>query len=186
MKEKKLIAQDLPTFKDGPALVQFANANPGSVKTNLIYVTEDGEFLFSGTRAVRLDRNFRKLPEAVDIPDAHFEPVDDKAVLYAIARQDQISPEGMLLPQTQPIKSGNTTVIKKRYRYFIVKAGKKFCELASGKSDVELVKGDEVILADYVDGLAELPQVEDPTGYICHTFRSIHYSEIQGYVKHRK
>jgi hypothetical protein len=150
-----------------------------------IWPTQDGNFMFINGNFVRLDHTFRKIVEKLIIPECGFEPITDKAILWKIPRHSQYSPQGFLVPNQYKVSSGNGTqkIDKQRERFFIVKPGKNFSKMTTGTDD-PLVLGDEVILADYVDGLAELPTVQDPTGYILHEFISLHYTEIQGYVRH--
>jgi hypothetical protein len=152
-----------------------------------IFETGDGKFICINGKFVRLDRNFSPILTSLSIPECLMEPAAEKVLLFRVRRHDQFSPEGLHLAPTYNVSSGNGTqkLTKHRYRWFIVKVGTNFSKCMTG-TDVPLVFGDEVVLADYVDGLAELPSVQDPTGYVQNDFVCLHYSEIQAYIRSKR
>jgi len=183
MKKEK---ERIPFFKNVTELKQALDDHMIFVNGE-IWSTDDGEFIFINGKFIRLDRNFSPIIENPVIPECGIEPVADKVLLWKVKRHDQFSPEGLHVSASYTVSSGNGTqkITKHRYRWFIVKVGANFSKMLTG-TDQPLVLGDEVVLADYVDGLAELPTVQDPTGYVLYDFTSLHYSEIQSYVRHSK
>lgn len=174
-------------YVDVTALKSVLESKPELFINGEIWPTDDGEFIFINGKFIRLDRNFSPIIESPVIPECGMEPVTDKVLLWKVKRHDQFSPEGLHVSASYVVKSGNGTqqITKHRYRWFIVKVGANFSRMLTG-TDEPLVLGDEVVLADYVDGLAELPTVQDPTEYILYDFTCLHYSEIQSYVRHTK
>lgn len=183
MKEEK--EKRIPFFKNVSELKEALIDDHKLFINGDRWETEDGEFMFINGNFVRLDRSFRPIIESLVIPECGFEPIADKALLWHVNRHQQFTAQGSYVPFSHKVKTANgtQTVEKSRERYFIVKAGKNFSLQVTGEK-APLVLGDEVILADYIDGLAELPRVEDPTGYVLNDFISLHYTEIQGYVRH--
>lgn len=183
MKEKE---KRIPFFKNVTELKEALIDNHIIAINGDKWPTEDGEFIFINSKFIRLDRQFVPVLEGtLVIPECNFEPIADKALLWHVKRHTQFYPDGTFATPTHKVDNANKTakIEKQRERYFIVKAGKNFSLQVTGEKE-PLVLGDEVVLADYVDGLAELPRVEDPTGYILNDFISLHYTEIQGYVRH--
>lgn len=183
--EKEVIQQRKIRFKNAVEMKTFAEHNPGIFINGHIEETDDGSFIHVNNHFIRLDRNFSPIIESLVIPECGMEPVADKVLLWKVRRHDQFSPEGLHVSASYTVSSGNGTqkITKHRYRWFIVKVGANFSRMLTG-TDKPLVLGDEIVLADYVDGLAELPTVQDPTGYVLYDFTCLHYSEIQSYVRH--
>lgn len=181
------MSENQKVFKDVAELKDAFRAMPGNFKTEMMFDTQDGRFMFVKGKFIRLDNNWVYMPQFIEVPEIGFEPTHDRCICYEVERQDQLTAGGTYIPRSQQVASGNgnTKVTKHRTRFFVAKAGETFSRMVTDGKHVFL-PGDEIILADYVNALAEKPVTEDPTGYVVEKFFGVHYSEIQGYVIHNK
>lgn len=155
-----------------------------------IVLLDDGKFYgsFRGNIKEIFERDiFRMTPEM--LPVITYEPHSDRAILIVVDRQKQYYESGLDVPLSREITvqgpKGNQVVRAKRRRFFVVKAGENFSKFATGNS-YRLVRGDEIIIADHLDGLPSFPTIEDPASLIFNECISLHYSEIAGYIPHMK
>lgn len=157
------------------------------------------ELLMDGKK-INLPKDFvfSKLNQTLkSLPEIGFDPHSERVVVIAMDMQDRIFGGTAELPMIAPssvkinVQSavagiGHKEASYRKKRYIIIKASKKFSELASGDPNVVLQRGDEVILAEHLDGLPSAPIVTDPMSYKAIAFQSFHYTEISGYIKHNK
>ena len=187
MKEKEKIELPEFEFNNGAELEKWIRNNAHIDYTGLIAETKDGRFICIKDKAIRLDNKYKPWNmDDLKIPKIGYEPHADRAILHVVSRQDQFTEGGTFQPSSFNVTIRNETKQRSRMRFFVVKAGRVFSEQATGEKSIQLVCGDEVILADHLDGLPHMPVIEDPTGVITNSCASIHYSEIVGYIKHVK
>lgn len=172
--------------RDVEELKEMAEKYPSWFSNGQKIHAEDGRFVFVNGKFLRIDHNFRDYID-LTIPQISYEPHIDRVILARARKQDQFDESGMLMPTTYQVpvqtQRGLEHKSKPFERFFVVKAGKNFSKFVTGEED-GIQKGDEIILADYLKGIAEFPVILDPCGVVASSCISLHYSEVVGFIKH--
>jgi hypothetical protein len=179
--------KEIPKFKNGSEVSEWLKANDHVDYTSLIVDTDDGQWICIRKTAYRVDKHFKTLnPHKIELPVIGYKPHADRAILFIVSRQTQYHDGGggLVVPfHTVKIPNKPDFRYDKR-RYFVVACGSVFTKMATGNTYETIQRGDEVILADHLEGIPYFPTIEDPTGLIVNECISIHYTEIAGYVIH--
>jgi hypothetical protein len=188
-KIKSVAPEECMAIKNVEQLKELYAQKPAVFHNEQILATDDGSFIFINGKFVRLDRNFRIIDmKNVYIPTINMMPAKDRAYIYLLDRQDQFTPEGMLKARSYEVSDRNKKVSKDFYRFIIVRAGGEFSKNVVDPLDPDqspLKRGDEIIMADHLDGLPHFPLIGDPTTIIVdYNCISLHYSETVGYFRH--